>query len=342
MNINDFEDLISFSDIEAENGTVDFVAYNGKEAVIAKLIKKNHLENVSMEKFIELAEQYMPIIQAKRTIREKKINDFKNMPTQNIAQLSLEQKIEYLETIFHRYQTVGKMSEILSQNNDKLKALLYSIQLPKDFWQSEEQQANRFVALVANNRKITDNMKNWQNISLEDKKATIQGTAKIIEYVYGTPLEIGFYTSDEFRKENNLDDKAPTFGAYTENGKIFFNTDRLENSDNYMGVSVVFHEFTHKRQEETEFDNPLINRLFACKVYNAVAYENIDTSSPEYGDMYSLIPAEVHAYAMQKYVEDNIAEKTGIEKTQVRETKSVQQVHTKSFAMAAIAKYRSL
>ena len=342
MNSDDFEDLISFSEIAVnpENGSIVFTAYKGKETDVAELIKKNQLENLSMVKFKEFVDQYMPIIQTKRKIKETKISNFTNMSSENIAQLSLEQRVDYLETIFHRHQTVGEMSDICSQNKDKLKALLYGIKLPRDFWQSEEQQANRFVALVANNKKITDSMKNWHNINIEDKKATLKETAKIIEYVYDTHLEVGFYTPEEYRRKNNLDENAPVFGAYQEKGKIFFNTDRLETSDNYMGVSVLFHEFTHKRQEEMEFENPLINRLFACKVDRAVDYErrNINSSSPEYGDIYSLMPKEIHAYAMQKYVEDNIANKTGIEKTQARETKDVKQVHNKSFAMAEIAK----
>lgn len=345
MNSDDFEDLMTFSQITVnpENGIVSFSAYKGCEEIIAELVKQNQLENLSMEKFSEFASQYMPIIQAKKKIREKKINNFKNMPSENIAQLSLEQKVDYLETIFHKHQTMNEMSDICSQNKDKLKALLYGIKLPKDFWEKEEQQANRFVALVVDNKKITDNMKNWQHLDIEDKKATIKETAKIIEYVYDMPLEVGFYTPEEYRKENNLDENAPVFGAYQEKGKIFFNTDRLKNSDNYMGVSVVFHEFTHKRQEETEFANPLINRLFACKADNAVGYEmkNINISSPEYGDIYSLMPKEMHAFAMQKYIEDNIANTTGIEKTQVREAKDVKQVHNKSFTMATISRYRS-
>ncbi len=346
MNSNDFEDLIFFSEIAVnpENGSISFTAYKGKESVVAELINKNHLENLSMEKFSEFAGQYMPIIQARKKLRENKINHFKNMPLQNIVQLSLEQRVDYLETIFHRHQTMDEMSDICSQNKDKLKALLYGIQLPKEFWKTEEKQADRFIALVADNHEITDNMKNWQNISIEDKKATIEKTAKVIEYVYGTPLEIGFYTPEEYRKENNLDENAPVFGAYQEKGKIFFNTDRLENSDNYMGVSVLFHEFTHKRQEETEFENQLINRLFACKADKAGDYEmrNINSSSPEYGDIYSLMPKEMHAYAMQKYVEDNIANKTGIEKTQVQEAKDVKQVHDKSFAMAYVVRNHEL
>lgn len=345
MNSSDFEDLISFSEIEVnpENGSIDFIAYKGKEAVIAQLIEDNQLQNLSMTEFNEFVGQYMPIIQARKKLREKKINDFKSMPVENIATLSLEQRVDCLETIFHRYQTMGEISDICFQNKDKLKALLYGIKMPKDFWQSEELQANRFVALVANNKKITDNMKNWQHLDIEDKKATIKETAKIIEYVYGTPLKVGFYTQEEYRKENNLDENAPVFGAYQEKGKIFFNTDRLENSDNYMGVSVVFHEYMHKRQEEVKFENPLINRLFACNVDRAVGYEmrNIDSSSPEYGDIYSLMPKEVHAYAMQNYVEGCIADKTGIEKTQVNETKNIKQVHDKSFAMADVCRCRN-
>lgn len=345
MNSSDFEDLISFSEIEvnSENGSIDFVAYKGKEAVIAQLIEDNQLENLSMTKFNELASQYIPIIQARKKLRDKKINDFKNTPSESIAKLSLEQKVEYLETIFHKHQTKDELSDICSQNKDKLKTLLYNIRLPDDFWKNEEQLADRFVALVANNKKITDNIKNWQHLDIEDKKATIKETAKIIEYVYGTPLKVGFYTQEEYRKENNLDENAPVFGAYQEKGKIFFNSDRLENSDNYMGVSVVFHEYMHKRQEEVKFENPLINRLFACNVDRAVGYEmrNIDSFSPEYEDIYSLMPKEVHAYAMQNYVEGCIADKTGIEKTQVNETKNIKQVHDKSFAMADVSRCRN-
>lgn len=74
-----------------------------------------------------------------------------------------------------------------------------------------------------------------------------------MDIVNKRPLEIGFYTSEEYRKQNNLDDNAHALGGFHQDGKIFFNIDRLENSDNYMEVSVVFHEFTHKRQQEDDF-----------------------------------------------------------------------------------------
>ena len=168
-----------------------------------------------------------------------------------------------------------------------------------------------------------NNMKNWHNISLDEKKATIAETAKIIEYIYGSSLEIGFYTSEEYRKKNNLKEDVPVYGAYASKGKIFFNTDRLAD-DNFMGVYVLFHEFMHKRQSEADFENQIVNRLFKTAVYNAFTYEqqNIDPASYEYGDFYSIIPQEVHAYGMQKFVESKIIEKTGIEKTQETASKT--------------------
>ncbi len=346
MNSEDFEDLIIFSRItgNTNSGLISFDPCKGRENTIAELIKRNHLENISISQFIELSNQYMPSIQARRNLRKKKIADFTNLTTEEISKLSFEKKVECLETIFHKRLTNGELADFCSKNMDKFKALLCSIQFPKDFWNKEERQADRFAALIANNHQITDNMKNWQNLSLDDKKATIQSTAKVLEYVYGTPLEVKFYTSDEYRKENNLDEKAHVDAAYETEGKIFFNTDRLASSDNYMGVSVIFHEFMHKRQHETNFENPLISRLFNCNVYSTVTYEKrkIDSSLPEYGDIYSLMPQERHAYYMQKYVEDQIAEKTGIAKTQEQVSETTKKMHNKSFAMAAVSRYHSV
>jgi hypothetical protein len=84
--------------------------------------------------------------------------------------------------------------------------------------------------------------------------------------------------------------------------------------------------------------------LFKTAVYNAFTYEqqNIDPASYEYGDFYSVIPQEVHAYGMQKFVEDQIVEKTGICKIQENASDTSKNMHEKAFAMSAVAKYRSM
>ena len=112
-----------------------------------------------------------------------------------------------------------------------------------------------------------------------------------------------------------------------------------------MGVSVLFHEFMHQRQHEFDFNNPSINKLIALSgmLYNTYEHErrNVATTSTEFGEFYSLMPNEVHAFAMQKYVEDGIIEKTGIEKTTENTSGTIKQMHDKSFTMASISKYRS-
>ena len=342
---DDFEYLLAYARIVAYDNAVVFEAkHESNRDKIDKIIQKNNLTNLSQDQFMEIANQVSPIVHAKKKIRENKVNNFKNMTTEEIAKLSLEEKVDYLDAIFHVGVSKEKLDNICTENKEQLKALLYNIQYPKDFFKTEEQQADRFISLVSNNHLITDNMKNWQDISLEKKKDTIKETAKVIEYVYGSSLNIDFFTPEEYRKRNNLDENAHVCGAYQSKGKIFFNTERLD-SDNFMGVSVLFHEFMHQRQHEVDFNNPSINKLFALSgmLYNTYEHEkrNVAATSTEFGDFYSLMPNEVHAFAMQKYVEDGIVEKTGIEKTKENTSSTIKQMHDKSFTMASISKYRS-
>lgn len=342
MNNNDLFNFILSCVIDVDqNGYAKFEAIAEKETDVKKFIADNKLENIKMSEFMELAEEYRSSIQYRDKLRAKKIKIFMSKSPEDIAKLPLEEKVEILETIFGYGLTDNELKDVCSKNKEKLTSLLYSIELPKEFWKQEEKQADRFVALVANNKKITDNMKNWNNLSIDDKKTTIMETAKIINYVYNTSLDIGFFTPEEFRRNNNLNKHSHVPGAIHRGGKLFFNIERLENSNNYMGVSVVFHEFMHKRQHQENF-SPLIRRLFDCQTYHAERYEmkTIDKNSKEFGDIYSLMQKEIHAFTMQKYVEDNITNKTGIEKTKVAETKDVKQVHNKSFAMADISKAR--
>ena len=345
VSFQDYEILMSYSQIMAdpERNVVCFQPYAGFEKVVSEVVEKKKLKNLSMEQFQEMAAKFQPLFATKRKLTATRIRNFENMTTKEIADLPLESKVDYIESLFYVGQTRDELDSLCSTNGDKLKALLSNITFPKEFWKKEEALATRFSSLVCSTPQITEGMKNWQNISLDDKKAVIQETAKVIEYVYGAPIEIGFFTPEEYRKQNNLDDKAHVFGAYAENGKIFFNTERLE-GDNFMGVSVLFHEFMHKRQHETDFGNPLINRLFDSKVYRAHSFEQQETNptSQAYGDFYALMLHEVHAYAMQKFVEDQIVEKTGIYKIQENTSDTSKNMHEKAFAMSAVAKCRSI
>ncbi len=345
ISVDDLEYLLAYASVFIDDDVLVFEAkYESDKDKIDKIIQKNNLTNLSPDQFQKIANPTARIVHANKKIRENKVNNFKNMTTEEIAKLSLEEKVDYLDAIFHIGVSKETIDNICTENKKQLKALLYNIQYPKEFFEAEKPQAKRFISLVSNNHRITDNMKNWQNISLEEKKATIKETAEVIKYVYGSSLNIDFFTPEEYRKRNNLDENAHVYASFYSEGKIFFNTERLD-SDNFVGVSVLFHEFMHQRQHECGFNNPSINKLFALSgmLYNTCEYEkrNVATTSTEFGDFYSLMPDEVHAFAMQKYVEDGIIEKTGIEKTKENTSGLIKQVHDKSFIMASILKSRS-
>ena len=120
-------------------------------------------------------------------------------------------------------------------------------------------------------------MKNWQDTSLDDKKQMLQQVGKVFEYIYETVPEIVFFTPEEERAKRRtlgLNEDAPINAAYYQNGKIHFNEERLQSSDNFFVVSVMFHEGTHHRQHLNNFDNSLVRRIFDSNLTNVNVYEN--------------------------------------------------------------------
>lgn len=55
-----------------------------------------------------------------------------------------------------------------------------------------------------------------------------------------------------------------------------------------------------------------------------------------------MLPSEKHAHGLQEYMEGQLTEKTGIEKTyQTPESKDVAQIHNKAFSMGKITQFHS-
>ena len=217
----------------------------------------------------------------------------------------------------------------------------------KDFWEEEKKLAERYASLIASDLDITDEMKNWQNASLSDKQFIIQQAGKAFKYVYGTSINIVFFTEKEERARKQamgMSKDVHINAAYYKDGKLHFNLDRLKNSDNYFAVSVLFHEATHLRQECETFKDPLVERIFNCNLNFAAVYEDIisDKKSPTFKDFYTMQPGETHAHGLQEYVEQLIAEKTGIEKTHYTDLSAeIKNIHNKAYSMAKLTQYRS-
>lgn len=216
-----------------------------------------------------------------------------------------------------------------------------------DVWLFCAQKENKMLAMLKDQKQnlaadITDKLKNWSETSLQDRKDTIVQAAKIFKYVYGMVPEIGFFTPEEEKarlRQAGLNENAHINAAFYRNGKICFNEERLQESDNYFAVSVLFHEGTHHRQETQSFDNPLVNRIFNTNI-NVYENELNNKGDTSYKDLYTMLPDEVHAYGIQEYMEKQLAEKTGIVKT-AAVNKEANKIHNKALAMAKLAQYRA-
>lgn len=348
MDINEFEKLIDCAHITSDGETVFFAGYSHKDQKrIDKILKDNQIDNLSLTDFNELITRYQPQYLERKREKEKKIEQFSKMSTQEVANLSLEQKLDYIEILFPSYQNMDQLKEICQNNQENLRACLFNIDFPKSFWINEKKSTDRYVSLIASQPEIIDKIKNWQETSLDDKKFVIQQSAKIFKYIYGVAPEIAYFTPEEERSRIRAmggDEKAHINAAYFSKGKIHFNEERLQNSDNFFAVSVLFHEGTHLRQHHNNFNNPLVERIFDSNLTHINAYEMLsnDKDAKNYKDLYTMQPAEAHAYGLQEYFEQRFTERTGIEKNHYTDlTKTTKTIHNKGFSFAKLLQYRS-
>ena len=349
MDITEFEILMDQSDITLKDGkhvVFEPLSYKAEKA-INKIIKDNKLENLSADDFQALYKKFQPLYQARKRIKQQKAEQFSALSTQEVADLPLEKKLEYMEILFPTNMKRGELEELLKKNEANIRACLFNIDFPQSFWEEEKKLAERYASLIASDLDITYEMKNWQNTSLSDKQFIIQQAGKAFKYVYGTPIDIAFFTEEEERARKQamgFSKDVHINAAYYKDGKLHFNLDRLKDSDNYYAVSVLFHEATHLRQDFETFKDPLVERIFNSNLNLAALYDDMinDKKSPTFKDFYAMQPNETHAHGLQEYVEQLIAEKTGIEKTHYTDLGyEVKNVHNKAFSMAKLTQYRS-
>ena len=93
-----FEFLMDKSEISLnDKGGMSFEAYANKDKrKLDDIIKENQMENLSVNVFQEMVQKYHPLYQVRKKLQQQKIEQFSNMTTQQVAGLSLEQKIEYM------------------------------------------------------------------------------------------------------------------------------------------------------------------------------------------------------------------------------------------------------
>ena len=347
MKVEDFETLIENCKFFLDNEKVRFVPYTIKDNKrVAKILIENKMTNISLDEFNKIAKQSMPIYQARKKLKQQQLNKYNAMSSEEISKLPMENKVEYLELLFPRNQTKENVDDICRNNEENIRACLFNLDFPQSFWQKEKEQAARYASLVANSPEISQKLKNWQDTSLDDKKEVIKQSLKIFEYVYGDAPKLEFYTEAQERerlvKLGYPEDVHINAANYHE-GIISFNTDRLQDCDNFFEVSVPFHEGTHYRQDVQSFGYTLVDRIFQSSASNLLAYDNEDNKKQgkNYKDLYTMLPFEVHAYGLQEYMENSLIENTGIQKSKNKDTPEVKRIHNKGYSMAKVNQYRS-
>ena len=347
MKVEDFETLIENCKFFLDDEKVRFVPYTIKDNKrVAKILIENKMTNISLDEFNKIAKQSMPIYQARKKLKQQQLNKYNAMSSEEISKLPMENKVEYLELLFPRNQTKEDVDDVCRNNEENIRTCLFNLDFPQSFWQKEKEQAARYASLVANSPEISQKLKNWQDTSLDDKKEVIKQTLKIFEYVYGDAPKLEFYTEAQERerlvKLGYPEDVHINAANYHE-GIISFNTDRLQDCDNFFAVSVPFHEGTHYRQDVQSFGDALVDRIFQSSAANLLAYDNEDNKKQgkNYKDLYTMLPFEVHAYGLQEYMENSLIENTGIQKSKNKDTPEVKRIHNKGYSMAKVNQYRS-
>ena len=349
MDIVDFENLLDKSIIKiGDNGCVVFepVCYD-YGFHISQILKKYNMENLTPQSFSEIYKAHNPLYTARKKMKQKRADEFSTLTTKQVAELPMEEKLNYMEALFPPRQVLPDFLAVCEKNEQNIKACLYNMDFPKSFWDKEKQLAERFVSLIAGSPKIVEGIKDWENTSLEEKKEVIFETQKVYEYVYGIAPDVKFFTQEEERAKNialGIDENAMISAAYASKGVVYFNLDQLQGSDNFYAVSTFFHEATHCRQGNTDFGDEIVNRIFYSDISNVTTYESVAKAqmSDDFRDLYTMSPSETHAYGIQQYMENALIEKTGINKVCYEaETKEVETVLNKAFTMAAITQVRS-
>ena len=347
MKVEDFETLIENCKFFLDDEKVRFVPYTIKDNKrVAKILIENKMTNISLDEFNKIAKQSMPIYQARKKLKQQQLNKYNAMSPDEISKLPMENKVEYLELLFPRNQTKEDVDDICRNNEENIRACLFNLDFPQSFWQKEKEQAARYASLVANSPEISQKLKNWQDTSLDDKKEVIKQSLKIFEYVYGDAPKLEFYTEAQERKrlvKLGYPEDVHINAANYHEGIISFNTDRLQDCDNFFAVSVPFHEGTHYRQDVQSFGDTLVDRIFQSSASNLLAYDNEDNKKQgkNYKDLYTMLPFEVHAYGLQEYMENSLIENTGIQKSKNKDTPEVKRIHNKGYSMAKVNQYRS-
>ena len=132
MKVEDFETLVESCKFFLDDEKVRFVPYSIKDNKrVAKILIENKMTNISLDEFNEIAKQSVPLYQARKKLKQKSLDKYNAMSPEEVAKLSMENKVEYLELLFPRNQTKENVEDICRKNEENIRACLFHLDFPQ-------------------------------------------------------------------------------------------------------------------------------------------------------------------------------------------------------------------
>lgn len=237
------------------------------------------------------------------------------MSLEKIALLNNKQRLELLDSLL--VDVIGNDStafdmncKTIKNNHEKIKALLKGINLPQEFVEQEQARCDHFCHRLQSVPHLAEYFEIWSGLDFSKKKDFIENILSVFNDCYQTDIKLDFFNEDEWGQEQKHKHKslsASEFSlplAYQKNNTIFINKEKFSVCDNFVLLSVVYHEGLHILQTREDWSNfPSIEKLFEQK-FSDLAQEQ--------KDLYMINPLETHTYDLNNRVADFLKEKMQI------------------------------
>jgi hypothetical protein len=133
--------------------------------------------------------------------------------------MSDEERIELLDRLIPDTIYANDQEEkfkLITDNKEKIEALLFNLKFPKEFWDEEKQKAHQFLNRLNTVPNLNEYIENWQTVNNETRKKVLRNVTDVFcQLCEIDDIKISFYTIEDYQEKQiamGLDpkEKVPT------------------------------------------------------------------------------------------------------------------------------------